>query len=161
MANARPNASPVPGVPGVVDLMPGTRVDWAVLALDLGGTQIHAAVVRCDGTVVTQRRTRTPVEDGGGAIVQACPDAFAACRDAHAVAGGSAVLVGIGIGAPGPLDPVRGRVIDPPNLGPSFHDTPLAERARDSLGLPAFLERDTQVAALGEGAFGTARGCVD
>jgi len=135
--------------------------DWAVLALDLGGTQIRAAVVRRDGTVVTQRRTRTPVEDGGGAIVQACLDALAACRDAHAAAGSSAVLVGIGIGAPGPLDPVRGRVIDPPNLGPSFHDTPLAERARDSLGLPAFLDRDTQVAALGEGAFGAARGCAD
>ena len=152
----------MPSVPGVADLMPPQAdVDWAVLALDLGGTQVRAAIVRGDGTVVTQRRSRTPVEGGGEAIVQACLDALAACRDAHAAAGGSTLLVGIGIAAPGPVDPSRGRVIDPPNLGPSFHDTPLAERARVSLGLPAFLDRDTQVAALGEGAFGAARGCAD
>ena len=48
------------------------------------------------------------------------------------------------------MDPIRGRVIDPPNLGSSFHDIPLAERVVASLGLPAFLDRDTQVAALGE-----------
>jgi len=142
-------------------MSPRATVDWAVLALDLGGTQVRAAVVRSDGSVLTQRRSRTPVEDGGEAIVQACLAALAACRDAHAAAGGSAVLVGIGITAPGPVDPVRGRIIDPPNLGPSFHDTPLAQRAGASLGLPAFLDRDTQVAALGEGAFGAARGCAD
>jgi len=134
---------------------------WAVLALDLGGTQVRAAVVRGDGTVATQRRSRTPVEDGGEAIVQACLHALTACRDAHTAAAGSATLVGIGIAAPGPVDPIRGRIIDPPNLGPSFHDTPLAERAQATLGLPAFLDRDTQVAALGEGAFGAARGCAD
>ena len=136
-------------------------VEWAVLALDLGGTQVRAAVVGGDGIVATQLRTRTPVEDGGEAIVQACLHALGVCRDAYALAGGLKRLVGIGIAAPGPVDPIRGRVIDPPNLGPTFHDTPLAERAQASLGLPAFLDRDTQVAALGEGAFGAARGCAD
>lgn len=135
--------------------------DWAVLALDLGGTQVRAAVVRSDGVVVAQRRTRTPVEAGGEAIVQACLDALRDCRDAHAAAGGPVALAGIGIAAPGPVDPVRGMVIDPPNLGATFHDTPLADRASESLGLPAFLDRDTQVAALGEGAFGAATGCAD
>ena len=135
--------------------------DWAVLALDLGGTQVRAAVVRADGDVLAQRRSRTPVEDGGEAIVQACLSALEACRDAHAAAGSPTALVGIGIAAPGPVDPVDGRILDPPNLGPSFHDTPLAARAAASLGLPAFLDRDTQVAALGEGAFGAARGCSD
>jgi glucokinase len=83
------------------------------------------------------------------------------CRDAHVAAGASPSLVGIGIAAPGPVDPVRGQVIDPPNLGRSFHDTPLAARAGARLGLPAFLDRDTQVAALGEGGFGAAQGCAD
>jgi glucokinase len=135
--------------------------DWAILALDLGGTQVRAAVVGNDGVVAAQRRTRTPVEAGGEAIVRACLDALRACREAHAAAGGPAPLVGIGIAAPGPVDPVRGMVIDPPNLGATFHDTPLAERASECLRLPAFLDRDTQVAALGEGAFGAAQGCAD
>ncbi len=97
---------------------PEADVDWAVLALDLGGTQVRAAVVRGDGTVVTQRRTRTPVEDGGEAIVQACLDTLVACRDAYAGTALPIELVGIGIAAPGPVDPVLGLVIDPPNLGP-------------------------------------------
>ena len=148
--------------PEAAALMRGLpRGDWSVLALDLGGTQIRAAVVRADGTVHAQRRTRTPVEEGGEAIVQACLDMLEGCRDAHIAAGASPSLVGIGIAAPGPVDPVRGQVIDPPNLGRSFHDTPLAARVGARLGLPAFLDRDTQVAALGEGGFGAARGCAD
>jgi glucokinase len=148
--------------PEAAALMRGRpRGDWSVLALDLGGTQIRAAVVRADGTVHAQRRTRTPVEEGGEAIVQACLDMLEGCRDAHIAAGASPSLVGIGIAAPGPVDPVRGQVIDPPNLGRSFHDTPLAARVGARLGLPAFLDRDTQVAALGEGGFGAARGCAD
>jgi glucokinase len=140
--------------------VPAAGWDWGVLALDLGGTQVRAAVVRGDGTVLARHRTHTPVESGGEAIVEACLDALTACREADA-AEPSTVLVGIGIAAVGPVDPVRGLVIDPPNLGPSFHDVPLAERARARLGLPTFLDRDTQVAALGEGAFGAARGCAD
>ncbi len=135
--------------------------DWAVLALDLGGTQVRAAVVGSDGIVVAQHQTRTPVERGAEAIVQACLDALHTCRGAHAALGGSIMLAGIGIAAPGPVDPDRGMVLDPPNLGATFHDQPLAERAAASLELPAFLDRDTQVAALGEGAFGAAMGCAD
>ena len=57
-------------------------------------------------------------------------------------------------------DPHVGLIIDPPNLGRSFHDTPLAGLVADALGLPTFLDRDTQVAALGEGRFGRP-GCAD
>jgi glucokinase len=136
-------------------------VPWAVLALDLGGTQVRAAVVRGDGTVLTQRRTRTPVEEGGESIVRACLETLVDCRRAYAETARPIGIAAIGIAAPGPVDPIRGWVIDPPNLGPTFHDTPLAARASARLALPAFLDRDTQAAALGEGAFGVARGCQD
>jgi glucokinase len=46
-------------------------------------------------------------------------------------------------------------------MGPDFHDVPLAPEMGRRLGLPAFLERDTNVAALGEMAFGAARDCED
>jgi glucokinase len=140
---------------------PRDDADWAVLALDLGGTQVRTAIVRRNGTVAHRERSRTPVEAGAEAIAQACLEALRSSRNADATAGGSTSLVGIGIAAPGPVDPVRGLIIDPPNLGPTFHDIPLAERAGTDLGLPAFLDRDTQVAALAEGAFGAARGCAD
>ncbi len=67
-------------------------------------------------------------------------------------------IVGIGVSSPGPLDPRTGYVVEPPNLGPDFRDIPLAPELGKALDLPAFLDRDTNVAALGEHAFGAARG---
>ena len=70
-------------------------------------------------------------------------------------------IVGVGISTPGPVDPWRGVVVQTPNMGPDFVDVPIAGEMARRLGLPAFLERDTNVAALGEMAFGAARDCPD
>lgn len=51
--------------------------------------------------------------------------------------------------------------MEPPNLGPAFRNVPLTAALAEGLGLPAFLDRDTNVAALGERAFGAARGYDD
>ncbi len=67
-------------------------------------------------------------------------------------------IAGIGLSSPGPVDPVRGVVVEPPNLGPEFRDIALAKALSESEDLPAFLDRDTNVAALGEQAFGAAAG---
>ncbi len=73
----------------------------------------------------------------------------------------AASLAGIGISSPGPVDPWTGVVLEPPNLGPQFRDVPIAAELERGLELPAFLDRDTNVAALGEQAFGAARGVDD
>jgi glucokinase len=70
-------------------------------------------------------------------------------------------IEGIGICTPGPVDPWRGLVVQTPNMGPEFVNYPIAAELESAFGLPAFLERDTNVAALGEMAFGAARGCPD
>ena len=67
----------------------------------------------------------------------------------------------IGISSPGPINPWTGVIVSPPNLGPAFHGVPIAAELEERLGLPAWLERDTNVAALAEMAFGAARGCED
>ncbi len=131
-----------------------------VLALDLGGTQIRAAVVAPGGLVGRVERRPTPVADGVDAIVAACVAAVRTAGDAHRAAGGVAPWV-VGISSPGPVDPDGGVVVDPPNLGPAFRDVPLAAALSEATGLPAVLDRDTQVAALAEGTFGIARGCHD
>ena len=56
---------------------------------------------------------------------------------------------------------MRGIVVEPPNLGPEFRDIALAKALGEAEDLPAFLDRDTNVAALGEQAFGAARGYHD
>lgn len=81
-------------------------------------------------------------------------------RDAWIADGGGAPWA-IGISAPGPLDPVAGLIIDPPNLGETFRGLELGPRVSGPLGIPFALERDTNVAILGETSFGASRGFDD
>jgi len=101
----------------------------------------------------------TPSGQGADAIVGACIETLRASLDAAESAGPA--VAGVGISSPGPVDPSSGVVLEPPNFGPGFRDVPLAARIGEALGLPAFLDRDTNVAALGEHAFGAARGIDD
>jgi glucokinase len=131
-----------------------------VLALDLGGTQIRAAVVLPTGDRIGRVAVPTPVAEGPAAIVRACAEALVAVRD-RVPRALRAELAAIGISSPGPVDPFRGVVVEPPNLGPDFRDIPLAAEMADALGLRAVLDRDTNVAALAEHAYGAARDCAD
>lgn len=142
-----------------------TRMPGAVLALDLGGTQLRTAVVFGDGRVVARRTSRTP-RAVAETLVEACVNQLRQTVDDAAAAGsadGGAVALpaALAISAPGPLDPFGGVLIDPPNLDRTLWDYPLAARLGDLIGLPAVMERDTQVAVLAEGDFGAARGLTD
>ena len=130
-----------------------------VLALDLGGTQIRAAVVLPDGSRVGRVARPTPVSKGPEAVIAA---SVAAMEEARKNAQGhGAEVVAIGVSAPGPLNPWDGVIVSPPNLGTGFHGVPIAAELEQRLGLPTYLERDTNVAALAEMAYGAARGCED
>ena len=129
-----------------------------VLALDLGGTQLRTALVLPDGTLVARRAERTPTD--GPATVDAAGRALRTAI-AEAAAANVGAPTALGISAPGPLDPATGVLIDPPNLDRRLWGFPLAATLGVELGVDAFLERDTQVAALAEGQFGAARGIED
>lgn len=126
----------------------------------MGGTHIRAAVVQDDGSRLALTKGRTPISDGPAAILDACEVALRGVMDKAPAAVRSAIA-GIGISTPGPVDTWRGVVLQTPNMGPAFVDVPIAAELGTRLGLPAFLERDTNVAALGEMAFGAARDCPD
>ena len=134
-----------------------------VLALDLGGTQLRTALITPNGDVRHKGTRPTPTTNARD-LVSAAVDALTETRRAaqHSAAQHSAgPPAAIGISAPGPLDPHTGRLIDPPNLDPSTWGLPLAELIADAIGLPTTLDKDTNVAALGEGFFGAAKGSTD
>ncbi len=137
----------------------GALVDEAagqpILAIDLGGTRIRAAYVSPDLHVASRRATDTNDQEGVDAVVdRLC--ALGADALAHARAAGLPAPAGIGISSPGPLDPWRGVVLAPPNLA-GWRDVPLVQRVEDALDLPAFLERDTNVAVMAEWRHGAGR----
>src|SRR5207244_2253721 len=70
-------------------------------------------------------------------------------------------LAGAACSAPGPLNHLSGIVYDAPNIN-GFADVHLAEGLAKALGIDAvFLDRDTVMAAIGEGVAGAARGVRD
>jgi predicted NBD/HSP70 family sugar kinase len=58
-------------------------------------------------------------------------------------------VLGIGVAAPGPLDAIRGTLIDPPLLA-EWHDVPLRSALSLATGLPVLLEKDATAAAVAE-----------
>jgi glucokinase len=137
-------------------LVPGVMPAAPVLALDLGGSRIRAALVRLDGSLAARDEGRTRREAGPAAVIGDIVALLQAVRS-RTPADAATRLAGVGIAAPGPLDPAAGRLIDTPNLGPAFRDADLAAPVSQALGLPVAVERDTNVALLGECGFGAAR----
>ncbi len=63
----------------------------------------------------------------------------------------------IGICAPGPLSPLTGIIINPPNLA-IWHNYPLADEMRRLYNANVKIDNDANAAALAEAKWGTGRG---
>jgi glucokinase len=125
-----------------------------IIGVDLGGTQLRAALADEQGTLYDEVRMRTDGEEGPDAVI----DRIVACivrLRAALPAGGQ--LAGVGVGAPGPLDPYEGMVLDPPNL-PGWTAVPLRDILAARTGLSIELGNDANAAALGEWLFGAGQG---
>lgn len=125
-----------------------------VIAVDLGGTQLRAALVGADGKIIAHDRTATLVHEGPDAVIGRLLSLVA---QVHLFLPATGRLLGLGIGAPGPLDPVTGMVYSPPNL-PGWQAIPLRQIVSDALGMPVALGNDANAAALAEWRFGAGQG---
>lgn len=124
----------------------------AVLGVDIGGTKIAVGIVDRAGKILSQGRT--PMVANG--TPEAALDAVICAIDS--MFSTSAVdIEGIGICAPGPLDPTSGIVLNPPNL-PCWRNFPLAEKVRAKYSVPVRIDNDANAAALAETLWGAAQG---
>ena len=76
------------------------------------------------------------------------------------LAGSKVNIAGVGICAPGPLNPKAGIIINPPNL-PGWRNIRLARLLENHFHLPAKVENDANAAGLAEVLFGAAVGFRD
>ena len=118
------------------------------LGIDLGGTQVRAALV-AEGRIVRRAAQRTDVAGGPEAVMAQ----FAALAGELAAGEISAV----GVATPGPLDTVSGVVDHIPTL-PTWDGFPLRERLSAAFNLPVLVENDGIAAAYGEWQHGAGRG---
>lgn len=98
------------------------------------------------GAVVRRMAVRTPKKDPRRIV-----EAMASTIDSLITAAGvdRSRIEGVGVAAPGPLDPAKGTVIDPPKLL-GWHRVPLRSVLAEATGFPVTLEKDTTAAAVGE-----------
>lgn len=123
----------------------------AVLALDVGGTTMKAAIVHPDGSAVLARTGRTPaaVQDALDAVLRTLRE----LRDDALRQGIDAVAAGIV--TPGIVDGSAGVVRYAANLG--WRSVPLRELAEQDLGMPVAVDHDVRAAAVAESRLGVAQ----
>lgn len=132
---------------------PDPQLQPVAIAIDLGGTRSRVAAVEADGTVTARCTEPTDAESEPDGVIERLATAVGRIREQMV---GRPVL-GLGIAAPGPVDPRAGVVLLAPNL-PGWRNVPLASRLQAVTGLPAVLGNDANLAALGEARFGAGRG---
>jgi glucokinase len=132
-----------------------SAADRYVIGVDLGGTNIVVGAVAADGGGTRAVRSQpTRAELGAESIVDRIGDMVDEVRAETSIAPDA--FLGVGIGAPGPLDRARGIVIFAPNLG--WRDMPLRDLVEQRTGLAATLDNDANCATLGEWWCGAAKG---
>ena len=134
-------------------MSPSTSDGPLVVGLDLGGTKVRGAIADLGGVVLAECVEPTAVA-GGAAVVRQL------AQMAHALAERAgrdpADLIAVAVGSPGVLDS-EGRFTLSANIS-GLADVPLASALTELLAVPVIADNDVNVAALGEGWQGAARG---
>lgn len=121
------------------------------LGIEIGGTKLQLGVGSGDSVTLAEMR-RFDVNPANGA---------AGIRDQIAQTGGELAkkhrVTRVGYGFGGPVNSARGRVIKSHHVE-GWDDFPLAAWTKDTLGVPAVLGNDADLAGLAEARFGAGKG---
>lgn len=117
----------------------------SIVALDVGGTQLRAAVYPGSGI--------TPTNVIRAATLGMEPDVLKRLIELIETIWPTDVVDAISVAAPGPLNPYTGVIITTPNI-PSWDGLPLASILTNHFKVPTYLGNDANLAALGEWKFG-------
>ena len=100
-----------------------------------------------------QAKRKTKANEGFDAVLQRISEGvLEACQAGNIM---PSDLGGIGIGAPGVIDPANGIVQEAPNL--RWNDAPLGEALAKKMRLPVRVDNDVNVAIYGENALGSGK----
>ena len=123
------------------------------VGIDLGGTNIRAALIDQDLRIRRKIAAKTP-QNHAGAVVQSIASLIHALIQDEALEVDS--IASIGIAAPGTVNNDTGKVLYANNLG--WDDVSLRDMVYNHFPVPIFLENDANAAALGETWFGANKG---
>ena len=118
-----------------------------VLAADLGATHARAMLSDLGGESLGEATQSLRITDGPQKCLKWLQTTWRRLlRDAGPA---EPPVVGVCVGLPGPVDVGTGRPVRPPIM-PGWHDYPVREQLEEAFGVPAFVENDANLMALGE-----------
>lgn len=122
------------------------------IGVDIGGSKINIAIVDELGQILRIKQILTNISDGPDGIQN---------HIANVIKSLSIGLspIGIGIGAPGQIDPRNGIVLFAPNL--NWRNVPLKSNLSRELNLDVVISDDVRAATIGEWRYGAGMGCQD
>ena len=125
------------------------------IGIDLGGTNIVAGIVDESGSIVYKDSVKTDcfgrdqaaiLDDMGNLVNKVIADYGIDKKD----------VKGVGVGSPGIPNSAEGKIVYSNNI--KFFDVDLRTPISEITGLDVFVDNDANCAALGENAFGAAKG---
>lgn len=122
------------------------------IGIDLGGTNIKAALVSKKNGILHKFSFQTDAHRGVPHIIAALADAIRKAADKS-----DGPVAGVGVGSPGVISFDRTTVSDPPNF-PGWSSVNLAAELRAKTGYDVYVDNDANLMALGSLHFGTGRG---
>jgi glucokinase len=124
-----------------------------IIAVDIGGTHLRAALYQPENPrPIAHERVETRADE---------PGVYERMRAViKSIWPGDNSVLAIGVASPGPLDPHTGYVLRTPNI-PEWNNFPVGPNLTRDFHVPAFLDNDANLAALGEWKFGAAKGHRD
>lgn len=125
----------------------------STLAIDIGASRMRAAsyttksIESIQYNQIPTRSEGMPIEDRLVHLIETVwPEDYE--------------VTAIAAACPGPLDPFNGIVVEPPNI-PEWKYFPLQEFLATTFDVPAAINNDANLAALGEWSFGAGKGFSD
>ena len=126
-----------------------------VLGIDIGGTNLRVALADLSGKILVRTSsTTTNVRDPHFVVANICECADQLLQEVGLT---RKAIAAIGVGAPGVTNAETGVVIATSYLM-GWRDVPLKSMLEDTMGVPAAVDNDVNLAALGESFFGAASG---
>ena len=120
------------------------------IGIDLGGTNIRAAIVDEEGKILSIKKESSEPEKGVEHVLSKMISLIESLD-------GYETCEGIGMGIPGPIDTINGKIIVSTNL-PKLVGYPIADTIAKHFNKPVFMDNDVKVAALGEAVLGAGKG---
>jgi glucokinase len=119
------------------------------IGVDLGGTQVRAALISQDGEILQMVSNSSLAQEDAQMIVDNL------IKTIHELDIDKEV-VGIGLGVPGPVDTINGKMIMATNI-PSLTGYHLVKDIEDEFKLPTYMDNDANVAGLAEAIIGVGK----